>query len=151
MDGLNPEQIRSLIVSSFQPFYNNPVVTVNVRLRVNITGVVGTPGHYFLDPTTTMMDALAIAGGIGSEVAVHSATEAANPGAVRLLRDGRTILWDMRPEVADQTALEMLIQSGDWIHVPIRPRSRWRDDIQFWGSLASLFTSVAAAVIILGR
>ncbi len=80
-----------------------------------------------------------------------SNTVAGNPSAVRLVRDGQTIILDLRPETADPRVLAMRIQSGDWIHVPPRPRSRFRDEIQFWGSLVSLFTSMVAAVVLIGR
>ena len=98
VDGLDPQQLRSLLVQRFQPFYNDPVITVNVLLRVNITGAVGQPGHFFLDPTTTILDALATAGGVGQELELNNAA-AADPSAVRLVRDGRTIILDLRPRM----------------------------------------------------
>jgi polysaccharide biosynthesis/export protein len=148
VDGLDAERIRNLLVQKFQPFYTDPVVNVNVLLRVNITGLVGSPGHYFMDPTTTLMDALAIAGGIGSEFeSAGSAGGAADPGNVRLVRNGETQIIDMRPQSVDPAVFDMRIQSGDWIHVPVRPRSRWRDEIQFWGGLVSL---AAGLVILIG-
>ena len=151
VEGLNAEEIRVLLTQRFEPFYTDPVVTVNVQLGVNITGVVGRPGHYFLDPTATIVDALATAGGAGSEVVVNAANVGGNPAAVQLVRDGQAITLDLRPETANPGVLDMRIQSGDWIHVPARPRSRVRDDVQFWGSIVALFTSVVAAVVIIGR
>jgi polysaccharide export outer membrane protein len=147
VQGLDAVQIRELLIQKFEPFYNDPVITVNVRLSVNVTGVVASPGHFLLDPTSTIVDALATAGGAAGEVSVGN-NIAGNPSEVRLIRDGQTMVLDLRPENVDRTALEMRVQSGDWIHVPPLPRSRWRDEIQFWGSLISLFTSIVAAVIV---
>ena len=147
VDGLDAQQLRSLLVQRFQPFYNDPVITVNVLIRVNVTDVVGSPGHYFFDPTTTILDALSTAGGYGVEVAVTS-NVAADASAVRLVRGGRTITLDLRPDNADQTTLEMSIQSGDWIHVPAQRRSRVRDEVQFWGSVLSFFSSVVGVVVL---
>ena len=131
-------------------FYNDPVISVNVLLRVNITGMVNVGGHYFLDPTTTILDALSAAGGYMAEVAI--ATNAtADASGVRLVRDGRVIVLDLRPESTDQTVLEMSIQSGDWIHVPAQQRSRLRDEMVFWGGVLSLFSSVVAVVILIAR
>ena len=45
----------------------------------------------------------------------------------------------------------MRIQSGDWIHVPYRERSRVRDEIQFWGSVVSFAASVVGLVILINR
>src|SRR5688572_12881025 len=148
VEGLDAAEIRALLLREFEPFYKDPVITVNVKLKVNITGVVGAPGHYFLDPTTTVVDALSTAGGMGSEVTI-SGNAAANAANVRLVRDGQTMILDLRPEIADPTAINMRVQSGDWIHVPPQQRSRFRDDIQFWGSVISLFTSTVAAIFII--
>ena len=149
VQGLDAEQIRTLLIREFEPFYNDPVITVNVKLKVNVTSVVGAPGHYLLDPTSTIVDALATAGGAGSEVSVANNT-AADVANVRLVRDGQALLLDLRSETADPIAIEMQIQSGDWIHVPPQRRSRLRDDIQFWAGVLSLVTSVAAVIVIIG-
>ena len=88
--------------------------------------------------------------GYGLEVSVAT-NAAADASGVRLVREGRAIVLDLRPESADQTVLEMSIQSGDWIHVPAQQRSRLRDEMQFWGGVLSLFTSVVAVVVLIVR
>jgi protein involved in polysaccharide export with SLBB domain len=148
VEGLDAPRIRDLLIQKFEPFYNDPVITVNVELSVNITGVVGSPGHYLLDPASTIVDALATAGGAGGEVAIGN-NVAGNASQVRLIRNGVTTVLDLRPENAAPEVLAMLIQSGDWIHVPPLPRSAWRDQIQFWGSALSLLTSVVAAIVLI--
>jgi polysaccharide export outer membrane protein len=150
VEGMDAGEIRELLVQKFQPFYKDPVITVNVKLQVNITGVVGSPGHYLFDPTTTIMDALAQAGGTGLEFTIAN-NAAADLENARLVRDGQTSLLDLRPESPSRTMLELRIQSGDWIHVPPKARSRIRDDITFWSGVISLLTSVVAAVVLIGR
>jgi polysaccharide export outer membrane protein len=150
VQGLDAREIRELLVQKFEPFYKDPVITVNVKLQVNITGIVGAPGHYLFDPTTTIMDALAQAGGTGLEFTIAN-NAAADLENARLVRDGQTNLIDLRPESPSQAKLEMRIQSGDWIHVPPKVRSRIRDDITFWSGVVSLLTSVVAAVVLIGR
>jgi polysaccharide biosynthesis/export protein len=145
VEGLDAGAIRSLLAKRFEPFYKDPVITVNVKLKVNITGVVGAPGHYLFDPTTTIMDALAQAGGTGLEFTISN-NAAADLENSRLVRDGRTIILDLRPEAADPIPLQMRVQSGDWIHVPPQVRSRIRDDITFWSGVISLLTSVVAVI-----
>ena len=124
-------------------------LTVNVKLQVNITGVVGSPGHYLFDPTTTVVDALAQAGGTGLEFTIAN-NAAADLEHARMVRDGETIFLDLRPESPDLSVIEMRIQSGDWIHVPPKERSRLRDDITFWSGVLSLVASVAAMVVLVG-
>ena len=61
------------------------------------------------------------------------------------------MILDLRSDAATQAVLEMPIQSGDWIHVPAQQRSRLRDEMQFWGSLLSLFSSVVAVGILIAQ
>jgi polysaccharide biosynthesis/export protein len=145
VQGLDAAEIRTLLAQKFEPFYKDPVITVDVKLKVNITGVVGAAGHYLLDPTTTIVDALSTAGGSGFEVSIGN-NVAADIANVRLVRDGETILLDLRPQVADPRPLTMRVQSGDWIHVPPQARSRVRDDISFYGGLMSLVVSVFGVI-----
>lgn len=149
VEGMDAGEIRTLLVQKFEPFYKDPVITVNVKLQVNITGVVGSPGHYLFDPTTTVVDALAQAGGTGLEFTIAN-NAAADLEHARMVRDGQTIFLDLRPESPDRSVIEMRIQSGDWIHVPPKERSRLRDDITFWSGVLSLVASVAAMVVLVG-
>lgn len=150
VQGSDAQVIREQLVQRFGPYYKDPVITVTVKLKVNITGIVGAPSHYLLDPTTTIVDAIAQAGGTGLEFQVAN-NAPADLEHVRLVREGQTIMMNLRPETADPRPLEMRVQSGDWIYVPPRPRSRFRDDISFYAGLLSLFTSAAAAYAILSR
>jgi protein involved in polysaccharide export with SLBB domain len=68
--GLDETGLRRLLTERYATFYDQPVVDVRVQLRVNVTGAVGRPGQYFVDPTATVADALAEAGGVTPELAV---------------------------------------------------------------------------------
>ncbi len=142
--GLDETGLRELLVRRYSTFYSDPVVDVEVALHVTVTGAVGRPGEYFLDPTATIIDALANAGGMASQYAVASNQLASNPGAVRLVRQGKTIILDLRPQQVADSVLNMRVKSGDWIDVPVRGTSRVRDDVQFWGSILSFLTSIFA-------
>ena len=85
-----------------------------------------------------------------AEVAIAT-NAAADASGVRLVWDGRTMILDLRSDAATQAVLEMPIQSGDWIYVPAQQRSRLRDEMQFWGSLLSLFSSVVAVGILIAQ
>jgi protein involved in polysaccharide export with SLBB domain len=148
VEGLDAGEIRALLLQRFEPFYKDPVLTVNVKLKVNVTGIVGAPGHYLLDPTTTVIDAVSQAGGTGLEFTIAN-NAAADLENSRLVRDGRTIIIDLRPEAADPMTMALRVQSGDWIHVPPKGRSRFRDDITFWSGVISLFTSIVATIAII--
>lgn len=149
--GLEETGLRQLLTTRYSSFYDQPVVDVQVELRVNITGAVGSPGQYFMDPTATVMDAMAEAGGVGPEFAVQSTQIPADPANVRLVRDGETTTLNLRPESVRDEIINMRIQSGDWFHVPYRSRSRIRDEVQFWGSVVSFTASLVGLVILIGR
>lgn len=149
--GLDETGLRDLLAKRYGSFYSDPVVDVKANLRISITGAVGHPGQYFLDPTSTIVDAIAKAGGMASEVAVASNQIPANQAAVRLVRDGKTMFLDLRPGQVTDSVLKMRIKSGDWINVPTRARSHVRDDIQFWGGVLSFLTSVVGLVYFMGH
>ncbi len=149
--GLDENGLRELLTQRYGGFYSDPVVDVKANLRVSITGAVGRPGQYFLDPTSTIIDAIANAGGMGSEVAVAANQIPSDQGAVRLVRDGKTFLLDLRPGEAADSVLNMRIKSGDWINVPTRGRSKIRDDVQFWGGMLSFVTSIFGFAYLIGH
>jgi polysaccharide biosynthesis/export protein len=149
--GSDEQNARKVLVERYSHFYSDPVVNVKVDLRVNITGAVAKPGQYFLDPTATILDALSNAGGITSEVAAGAYQVTSDPRHVRVVRDGRTLILDMRPDEIADSVTNMRIHSGDWINVPPQTRSRIRDDVTFWGGIASLATSIVALIILTTR
>ena len=149
--GLDQDELRQLLVDRYSPYYSDPVVNVKVMLRVNVTGAVSTPGQLFLDPTATVLDAVASAGGMGPEIAVSNIQIPADQSAVRLVRDGETTILNLRADEIQPEVLAMRIRSGDWIHVPYRPRSRIRDELLFWGNLISFAASVVGLIVLTGR
>ena len=147
--GLDQTTLRELLVTRFETFYSQPVINVKVELRVNVTGTVGRPGQYYLDPTATIIDALSAAGGPGSEVSNTGYGVASDPGHVRLVRDGETYIFSIRPDEITAETLMLRVRSSDWIHVPARTRSRVRDEITFWGSVLSLITGAVSLGILI--
>jgi protein involved in polysaccharide export with SLBB domain len=149
--GLNETSLRNLLTDRYSTFYDAPVVAVRVELRVSVTGSVGRPGQFFMDPTSTVLDAISTAGGVGPEVAVITQIIPSDQRAVRLVRDGEVLILNLRPDEVETEVMEMRIQSGDWIHVPYRDRSRIRDEITFWGSVVSFLSSAVALVLLVNR
>ncbi len=150
--GLQENSLRDLLVERYGEFYNEPVVDVQVELRVNITGAVGSPGQYFLDPTATISDAMANAGGINAELAVVGSQLPADPENVRLVREGEDLrILNLRPDEVVDSVLQERIRSGDWFHVPYRSRSRIRDEITFWGSVVSFTASIVGLIYLINN
>jgi protein involved in polysaccharide export with SLBB domain len=149
VSGLSATQIRQLLADEYALLYSDPVVEVLSKLKVNVTGAVRNPGHYLLDPSSTLIDALANAGGVGSEVDIGSYI-AADPAASRIVRNGELFLLDLTPNTADPSVFSLPVQSGDWIHIPVAERSRVRETVQFWSGIMSLALSTAALIILVG-
>jgi len=65
--GKTPKDLQDEIITDLQTFISKPKVTVMVQeiksKRFNILGHVNKPGSYLLAPPTTVVDAIAMAGG----------------------------------------------------------------------------------------
>lgn len=150
VSGMNQTSIRELLTDRYGEFYSDPVVDVTVKLKISVTGAVPVPGQYYLDPTATLAEAMAVAGGATPEFAVASNFIPSDPTRVRLVREGRAIVMNFRAQDVTQETLNMRIRSGDWIHVPYQRRSRIRDEVQFWSGLVSLAGGVVGLLYISG-
>lgn len=149
--GLDQNALREILVAAYAGFYAEPVVNVKVELLVNVTGAVPKPGQYFLDPTATLIDALAAAGGANSEFAITGNMIPGDPRRVRLVREGARQIVNLHPADITEETLRARVRSGDWLHVPAENKTAVRDQVLFWGSLLSLSSSVISLVILIGR
>lgn len=105
VSGLTPDSLRARLRSAYGQYYRDPVLDVTVLRRVSILGAVRQPGLYPVDPTVSLAEALATAGGM---------TGSADRGGIRLIREGRVL----REELDRETLLGRTpIRSGDRIFV----------------------------------
>jgi len=149
--GMDQNSLRELLVAGYGSFYAEPVVNVKVLLRINVTGAVPRPGQYYMDPTTTLLDAITAAGGSNAEYAVVGSMIPGDPRNVQLVREGQRQILNFHPaQVSDET-LRMRIRSGDWLNVPPERKTAVRDQVLFWGNLLSLTSSVVTLVVLLVR
>lgn len=151
VQGLDTNGLRALLVERFAGFYDDPVVDVVVRLRVNVTGAVRVPNHYFLLPGANVVDALAIAGGTLAETGGGWGASASDPSRVRLVRGEEVITMDLRPDATADASRSMQILSGDWIHVPVQGRARLREDVMLASNILGAVGSLAALIILFSR
>ena len=120
--GLTPMQLRTAITTSLKRFVSDPVVSVIVRevhsVKVTVIGEVKTPGRYEVRSRTTVLDVLAIAGGL---------TQYAARGRITVLRrEGETVRplpFDFdkvtaRTGPAGTGQTNFCIQPGDIVVVP---------------------------------
>lgn len=120
--GREPAALKRDVTAGYARYLQNPTVEIVLLRRVQILGAVRNPGLYPVDPTMTVSDALALAGG---------ATTEGDPHRVVLIRDGRRLPVPLEGRTALAASS---LRSGDQIYVDQR-------------SWLSRNTGVATAVI----
>ena len=133
--GESPASLKARVIAAYQPFLTHSAIEVTVLRRVQVTGAVRTPGVYRVDPTMTLGDALALAGG---------ATTDGNPDRIELLRHGERVTGRLlyRTQIG-----EAAIRSGDQLYVPERSWSSRRIGL----ISAGLGTSVALLIALMNH
>jgi len=103
-----PETLKVRLLADYQQYLRNPSIEITVLRRVRIVGAVNNPGLHLVDPTVTVADALAMAGG---------PTLNGDPDKIRIIRDGIEVAVDIRSNIR---IADSPIRSGDQIYVPER-------------------------------
>ncbi len=111
--GMSIADLRARIRHEIGQLYTQSLVTVTPKYRVAVLGEITKPGLYSVDPTMTVYDVLAEAGG-----PTHDARES----RIRLLRGGQEYQVTLASQaVARATLRELGVRSGDQILVPRKP------------------------------
>jgi len=122
---LSVVQLRERLNTDLSQLFQRPFIAVTPLFRVAVLGEVLKPGLYSADPTLTVFDMLALAGG---------PTRDANQKKLQLLRGGENIGVSVDAAViARSTLRELGVRSGDQIVVPRAGFTR--DD---WGLLIQI-------------
>ncbi|HET7458549.1 MAG TPA: polysaccharide biosynthesis/export family protein [Gemmatimonadaceae bacterium] len=105
---LSPDSLQRQLVTGYQVYLRNPSIEVVPLRRVMVGGAVYHPGVFTVDPSTTVADAIALAGGV---------TPQGRPNRVRVMRgaDLVTTQLGVRTRIGDSA-----VRSGDQIFVPER-------------------------------
>ena len=106
--GFPGDSVRAQLFDRFRALLSHSSIEIAILRRVQILGAVRNPGLYPLDPTMTIGDAVAVAGG---------ATTAGRQNQVQVVRRGERVARKLsyHTRVADSP-----IRSGDQIFVPER-------------------------------
>jgi len=104
----SPAALKTKLLDSYAVYLKNPSVEVTILRRINILGAVQKPGLYPVDPTMTIADALAVAGGASPNGDQHH---------VELVRNGVRINENLS---INTNITETPLRSGDQLFVPER-------------------------------
>jgi polysaccharide export outer membrane protein len=114
--GMAPDSLKARLVDSYSVYLRNPAIDVMLLRRITILGGVRNAGLYPVDPTMTLADAFALAGGISPD---------GKPDEIQLVRDGERTTY----KVNGQTRIgDTPLRSGDQVYVPTRSwlaRNTW--------------------------
>jgi polysaccharide export outer membrane protein len=116
--GLKPDELREQIQKAASQYIEDPVVTVVVRTinsrKVYITGQVARPGPYPLTTAMTVMQLIAVAGGLGEFADDKNITIMRNEGPRR-----RVYKFNYKDVARGKTIQQnILLLPGDTVVVP---------------------------------
>ncbi len=136
--GKTMAQIRNEILVALSQIFNAPFVTVTPQFNIAVLGEVRNPGLFSVDPTQTVLDIVAMAGGPNSN---------GNINKIQLLRGGQTLELRLeRDRVGGLTLQEVGLRSGDQIMVARRGFTG--DDLRMLLSILQLGLSVAILITV---
>jgi protein involved in polysaccharide export with SLBB domain len=132
-----PERILSQYLNSaYLQFLRYPTIQVQPLIRISLLGGFFKPGLYYINPSASLWDAVALAGGPAREDGIKKITWE---------REGKIVNNNLLPSIESGVSLKTMgIRSGDqfWVtHVP--KRDGW--EIFTTGVLPMLSVSFTAA------
>lgn len=141
IDNLSVAQVRDSIRAGLGQLFTTPFVTITPLFRIAVLGEVRNPGLYTVDPTLSVLDVVALAGGN---------TDVGNLNKIRLLRGGgETRVNFEEARLRGRTLQEIGVRSGDEIVVPRKffTRSDWQTVLQ----LVQIGLTVAVLATTVGK
>jgi polysaccharide export outer membrane protein len=132
--GYTPATLKQNLVTEYSKTLINPSIEVVVLRRILITGEVGGEGVYPVDPTMSLVEVLALAGGPAAS---------AKKDEVILVRDGREIEIDLDDPIAVR---DVALRSGDQLVVP--RANTW---IRNWQVMLGVISSTISLAVLLTR
>jgi polysaccharide export outer membrane protein len=105
---MSPDSLTRFLRAGYETYLRNPTIEVTLLRRIAISGAVQKPGLYPVDPTMTVADAVALAGG---------ATSDGRLDRVYLSRGGKRLSITL---TRDSRLSDTPLASGDQLSVPLR-------------------------------
>lgn len=130
-----PSVVKSTIIASYSKFLSHTAIDVTFLRRIQVLGAVRQPGVYPIDPTMTISDVLAVAGGV---------TRDGDPTHLELKRDGKRLFV----ATSDKSLIaDSRVRSGDQIYVPERSWIRRRSAFLVGVAISAAVTAVVTRAI----
>jgi polysaccharide biosynthesis/export protein len=140
--GLDPTEVHEKLQQALRARgFDQPELSVQPLIRVSVLGDVRSPALYPVEPGTSLIQLLTIAGGPG---------ERANLRKTRVVRDGRAFTVDMESALAGSAAGRIVLYSNDVIVVP-RKSGVTRETLSFALGAMSVLLSAVNVIVTLQR
>ena len=130
--GIPPATLKQRLLQEYGEQLRNQEVQIILLRRVRILGAVQNPGLFHVDPTMTLGDAVALAGG---------ATPQGKLDGIRVFRGG----FEIRSDLDTSAPVIDAIRSGDQIIVPERSWLSRNAAVIIGGTISAVGIIVAAA------
>ncbi len=140
--GLDPTQATERLKQSLvERGFASPEIAVRPLIRVGVLGRVASPGLHSVEPGTTLLQLLTIAGG---------AAEDANLSRTRVVREGKVHVVDLQSALEGGAAGRIVLYSNDVVEVPKR-RGLTRENIGFVLSGLTAVLTLVNVIVTLNR
>jgi protein involved in polysaccharide export with SLBB domain len=138
--GLDPSQVKdSLTAALVKRGFTNPEIAVQPLIRVSVLGEVRAPALYPVDPGTSLIQLVTIAGGPSPN---------ANLRRTRVVREGRVFEVDLQSALAGSAAGRVKIYSNDVVVIPKRTGFT-RENVTFLLGLSTAVVTLATFIVTL--
>jgi polysaccharide export outer membrane protein len=135
---LTVAELRDRIRRGLETIFNNPFVSVRPQFRMAVLGEVRAPGLYVVDPTLSVLDVVAMAGG---------PTPSGNLNRVQLLRGGQELQLGFgsgQGSLRGRTLQEIGVRSGD--QIVVRRKAFSREDLLLLLQVVQIVGTVALII-----
>ena len=128
--GMTITAVRDTLMADYARQLRNPSINITPLRRVNVLGEVNRPGTYPVDPTVSLAEVVAIAGGAGPEGDLRR---------IDIVRGGSVVRERIEPGAS---LASMDVRSGDQVFVG---RRSWMDRNS--GTLVAGLLSAAVSIV----
>ena len=136
--GLDPSLVKdSLRAALLARGFTNPEIAVQPLIRVSVLGEVRSPALYPVDPGTSLIQLVTIAGG---------PTPGANLRRTRVVREGRVFEVDLQSALAGSAAGRVVLYSNDVVVIPKRTGFT-RENVTFLLGLTTAAVTLATFIV----
>ena len=137
--GYDPSEVKERLIAALRERgFSQPEIAVQPLVRVSVLGEVRLPQLYSVDPGTSLLQLVSVAGG---------PTDRANLERVRVVRDGRAFNVNLESAFEGSATGRIVLNSNDVVYIP-RKRGFTRETLSF---ALTTVTAVLSLITLLSR